>query len=308
MSHIPPSHEVVVVQEDDAEMVGGTPVTGRLYADSSATGGALSCQRIMLTSGASGAAPHHHNRSSELFYVVSGAAEMLAGGRVLSAHQGDLVVVPPGTVHAFAAAPVSDADLLIRHMERIAEGQARSESILEVQEPTTTISTKPRSGSVSTPPRSQGPPQSRPASRNRCCSAWRMRWHPKAGSARNPIRCRLSFPAGMPKHSGVPPAQRPAGSAPQGLAQRGLAALPAPPEPVQDTEGLHRPGSPCRRHSQAGMICLAENRPLDPGSWAGRYTVGCSRTYRCSRPRVSRAARSSAATPSTTPSSMRSCR
>ena len=37
-------------------MVGGTPVTGRLYADSSATGGALSCQRIMLTSGASGAA------------------------------------------------------------------------------------------------------------------------------------------------------------------------------------------------------------------------------------------------------------
>ena len=123
-----------MVQEDDAEMVGGTPVTGRLYADSSATGGALSCQRIMLTSGASGAAPHHHNRSSELFYVVSGAAEMLAGGRVLSAHQGDLVVVPPGTVHAFAAAPASDADLLIRHLERIAKGQARSESILEVQE------------------------------------------------------------------------------------------------------------------------------------------------------------------------------
>ena len=88
----------------------------------------------MLTSGASGAALHHHNRSSELFYVVSGAAEMLAGGRVLSAHQGDLVVVPPGTVHAFAAAPASDADLLIRHLERIAKGQARPESILEVQE------------------------------------------------------------------------------------------------------------------------------------------------------------------------------
>ena len=45
MSHIPPSYEVVVVQENDAEMVGGTPVTGRLYADSSATGGALSCQQ-----------------------------------------------------------------------------------------------------------------------------------------------------------------------------------------------------------------------------------------------------------------------
>lgn len=127
-------------------MVGGAPVTGRLYADSSATGGALSCQRIMLTGGASGAALHHHNRSSELFYVVSGAAELLARDRVISAHQGDLVVVPPGTVHAFAAAPGSDVDLLImitpeverfgsfRRLEKIARGEARPESILEVQE------------------------------------------------------------------------------------------------------------------------------------------------------------------------------
>jgi mannose-6-phosphate isomerase-like protein (cupin superfamily) len=146
MSHIPPAHDVVVVHEDDAEMVGATPVTGRLYADASATGGALSCQQIMLAGGASGAAPHHHNRSSELFYVVSGTAELLAGDRVLSARQGDLVVVPPGTVHAFAAAPASDVDLLImitpgverfgyfRHLERIATGQARPESILEAQE------------------------------------------------------------------------------------------------------------------------------------------------------------------------------
>ena len=127
-------------------MVGGAPVTGRLYADSSATGGALSCQRIMLAGGASGAAPHHHDRSSELFYVVSGAAQLLADDRVLSVHQGDLVVVRPGTVHAFAAAPASDADLpamitsgverfeYFRPLERIAKGQARPESILEVQE------------------------------------------------------------------------------------------------------------------------------------------------------------------------------
>lgn len=146
MSHIPPSHDVVVIPEGQAEMVGGAPVTGRLYADSSATGGALSCQRIMLAGGASGAAPHHHTRSSELFYVVSGAAELLAGDRVISAHQGDLIVVPPGAVHAFAAAPASDADLLImitpgverfgyfRHLEKIAKGEARPESILEVQE------------------------------------------------------------------------------------------------------------------------------------------------------------------------------
>jgi mannose-6-phosphate isomerase-like protein (cupin superfamily) len=72
---------------------------------SSATGGALSSQRITLLRGAAGAAPHHHTGSSELFYVVSGAAEMLTGQRVLTAREGDLIVVSPGTVHAFAAAP-----------------------------------------------------------------------------------------------------------------------------------------------------------------------------------------------------------
>jgi quercetin dioxygenase-like cupin family protein len=146
MSGMIPSHEVVVVREGDAEIVGSAPVTGRLYADSSATRGALSSQRITLLGGAAGATPHHHTGSSELFYVVSGAAEMLTGQRVLTAREGDLIVVPPGTVHAFAAAPASDADLLIiltpgverfeyfRHLQRIANGEAPLESILEVQD------------------------------------------------------------------------------------------------------------------------------------------------------------------------------
>jgi hypothetical protein len=55
-------------------------------------------------------------------------------------------VVPAGTVHAFAAAPASDADLLImitpgvqrfgyfHHLEKIAKGQAWPERILQVQE------------------------------------------------------------------------------------------------------------------------------------------------------------------------------
>jgi mannose-6-phosphate isomerase-like protein (cupin superfamily) len=146
MSGVIPSHDVVVVREGDAEIVGGAPVTGRLYADSNATGGALSSQRITLLRGAGGATPHHHVGSSELFYVVSGAAEMLTGQRVLTAREGDLIVVPPGTVHAFAAASASDADLLIiltpgverfeyfRHLQRIASGEAPLESILEVQD------------------------------------------------------------------------------------------------------------------------------------------------------------------------------
>jgi quercetin dioxygenase-like cupin family protein len=146
MSGTVPAHEIVVVRQDDAEVLGGGPVTGRLYADSSATGGALSAQRITLSGGAAGATPHHHTGSSEVFYILSGAAELLAGDRVLTARQGDLVVIPPGTVHAFAAAPGTDADLLIaitpgverfeyfRHLQRIATGEVPLESILEVQD------------------------------------------------------------------------------------------------------------------------------------------------------------------------------
>jgi quercetin dioxygenase-like cupin family protein len=146
MSAVVPSHDIVVVREADAEIVGSAPVTGRLSADSSATDGVLSSQRITLLRGAAGATPHHHAGSSELFYVISGAAELLTGQRVLTANQGDLVVVPPGTVHAFAAAPASDTDLLIiltpggerfeyfRHLQSIQSGQAPPQSILDVQD------------------------------------------------------------------------------------------------------------------------------------------------------------------------------
>jgi mannose-6-phosphate isomerase-like protein (cupin superfamily) len=213
MSHIPPSHDVVVVHEDQAEMVGGGPVTGRLYADASATGGALSCARIMLAGGASGAALHHHDRCSELFYVVSGAAELLAGDRVLSARQGDLLVVPPGTVHAFAAAPASDADLVILIIPGSGDsgtsgtwnGSPRARSgpraSWRSRNSTTTISTRPRSGSGSRLPGSQGPPRSRPGSpdpllqrsrgpRMRCLRRPRQ----LAGRQRhNAMRCSLPF-------------------------------------------------------------------------------------------------------------------
>jgi mannose-6-phosphate isomerase-like protein (cupin superfamily) len=146
MSGVAPAHDVVVVREADSEFLGIPPVTGRLYADANATGGALTSQRIMVLNGASGAVPHHHTGSSELFYLVSGSAELLAGERMLTAAAGDLIIVPPGTVHAFAAAAGIDADLLIiltpgverfeyfRHVQRIATGEASLESILEVQD------------------------------------------------------------------------------------------------------------------------------------------------------------------------------
>jgi quercetin dioxygenase-like cupin family protein len=85
----------------------------RLLLDSSDTGGALSAHRVLLRDGAEGAKPHRHRTASELFYVLSGTVELLAGDEVLRASEGDMVVVPPGTDHAFAAAPGADGELFV---------------------------------------------------------------------------------------------------------------------------------------------------------------------------------------------------
>lgn len=78
--------------------------------------------------------------------MLDGTAQLLSGEQVVTAERGDLVVVPPGLAHAFAAAPGDDADILIvitpglegfeyfRHLERIAYGKVPPESLLEVQQ------------------------------------------------------------------------------------------------------------------------------------------------------------------------------
>ncbi|MEV6027675.1 cupin domain-containing protein [Streptomyces sp. NPDC052036] len=143
---VPAFDSSVIVRAADAETVGRAPTTVRLLADSSATGGALSAQRVTLTGGADGARPHYHAGSAELFYVLDGTAQLLSGDTILSAEPGDLVVVPPRLPHAFAAAPGQDADLLIvvtpgverfeyfRHLERVGLGKVPPETLLEVQE------------------------------------------------------------------------------------------------------------------------------------------------------------------------------
>lgn len=136
----------MIVRSAEAEVIGRSPTTVRLLAGSGATGGALSTQRATLAGGADGAKPHRHDGSAELFYILDGTAQLLSGERVVTAERGDLVVVPPGLPHAFAAAPGEDADILIviapgvdrfeyfRHLERIAYGKVPPESLLDVQE------------------------------------------------------------------------------------------------------------------------------------------------------------------------------
>ncbi|MFI7317135.1 cupin domain-containing protein [Streptomyces venezuelae] len=145
--YVPDFDGTVVVRSADAELIGkGGPVTNQLLVDSSATGGALSSMRVTLGKGADGARPHHHSQSAEMFYVLNGTAQLLSGNQVVTAERGDVVVVPPGTQHAFAAAPGEIAEMLViitpgverfeyfRHLERIRYGKVPPESLLDVQE------------------------------------------------------------------------------------------------------------------------------------------------------------------------------
>ena len=72
----------MVVRADEAEYL---PSIGHiLLADSSATHGALSSHRVQLGRGADGAVPHQHRGAAELFFVLDGALDVLAGEEVLS--------------------------------------------------------------------------------------------------------------------------------------------------------------------------------------------------------------------------------
>jgi len=117
-----------------------------LLADSSATAGALSSHRVALGRGADGAVPHRHDNSAELFYILDGAFDVLVEDDVVTARTGDLLVVPPGAAHAFAAHRDSTAEALIvatpgierfdyfRHVVRRREGSEPAEVLLGLQD------------------------------------------------------------------------------------------------------------------------------------------------------------------------------
>lgn len=102
-----------IMQSADAVVLSSESHTLRLLLDSSDTGGAVSTHRVLLRDGAEGAGPHRHYTSAEIFYVLSGAVDVLVGEEVLQVIEGDLVVVPAGVDHAFGATADADGDLLV---------------------------------------------------------------------------------------------------------------------------------------------------------------------------------------------------
>ncbi len=136
-----------VARAVDAETLHFPAQTIHLLADRADTGGAVSFIRSTLTRGADGARPHHHKTTTELFYMLDGRLDVLAGDDVITIGKGDLTSVPAGLMHAFAAAPGETADMLIivapgiekrfdyfRLLQRVISGEAQIGDVLATQE------------------------------------------------------------------------------------------------------------------------------------------------------------------------------
>ncbi|MBF6059523.1 cupin domain-containing protein [Nocardia terpenica] len=131
-----PRKPVAVRRAQDAETLRTEAVTVRLLIDSEEAGHGVSTVEVGMARGADGAAPHYHTRSDELFYVVEGELQVLAGDEIVTVGAGGALVVPKFMPHAFGAAPDSAARILIalmpgvqrfgyfRLLERVARGEA----------------------------------------------------------------------------------------------------------------------------------------------------------------------------------------
>jgi mannose-6-phosphate isomerase-like protein (cupin superfamily) len=146
MSAVPDGTPFLIKASEAEEIaVGANKI--QLLADFDDTRGAVNANRTLLDRGTDGPPPHFHTHSSEIFFVLSGALEALAGERILTLEKGDFLTVPPHVPHAFWAPDDSSSDVLIlfapaiqqrfeyfRLGERVLKGQANPEEILDSQE------------------------------------------------------------------------------------------------------------------------------------------------------------------------------
>jgi mannose-6-phosphate isomerase-like protein (cupin superfamily) len=141
----PTTATAALARADTAETLRLGPDFMRLLLDADSTGGAMSAHRTHLTNGALGANPHRHTISSEAFYMVDGSLDVLVGEDLVRITSGDLAVVPPGIVHAFAASPGCDAEVFVfitpgvqrfhffREVSRVVSGDGDRGALLEMQ-------------------------------------------------------------------------------------------------------------------------------------------------------------------------------
>jgi quercetin dioxygenase-like cupin family protein len=142
-----PNGTPFLIKASGAELITVGASRMQLLADSDDTDGAVNANRTVLDRGTDGPPPHFHRQSSEIFFVLSGALEALAGDRVLTLEHGDFLSIPPHVPHSFWAPNDSSSDVLIlfapaiqerfeyfRLAERVLKGQANPQEILDSQE------------------------------------------------------------------------------------------------------------------------------------------------------------------------------
>ena len=124
----------VLVRSTEAEVLAASGVT--LLVDTPATNGHLTSHRSIFKPGKEGAPSHLHRDASELFYLLTGSLRVLTGDDLVILDEGDFLVIPPNTAHAFEAAGTTDAEVLfvLTHAKprfdyyRLLEGVYRGET------------------------------------------------------------------------------------------------------------------------------------------------------------------------------------
>ena len=100
----------VLIRAGEDETLSASGVT--LLADVTDTGGHLTSHRSIFQPGKEGAPPHLHREAAELFFVLGGSLRVLTGKKLVELNQGDYLLVPPNTPHAFEAAGNEPAEVL----------------------------------------------------------------------------------------------------------------------------------------------------------------------------------------------------
>ena len=100
----------VLIRAGEAETLSASGVT--LLADVTDTGGHLTSHRSIFQPGKEGAPPHLHREAAELFFVLGGSLRVLTGKKLVELNQGDYLLVPPNTPHAFEAVGNEPAEVL----------------------------------------------------------------------------------------------------------------------------------------------------------------------------------------------------
>ena len=100
----------VLIRAEEAEVLSASGVT--LLADVPDTSGHLTSHRSIFQPGKEGAPPHLHHEAAELFFVLKGSLRVLTGDNLDVLNQGDFLLVPPNTPHAFEAAGDEPAEVL----------------------------------------------------------------------------------------------------------------------------------------------------------------------------------------------------